>query len=179
MKKLPHLFNLLLVFTSIGCTFLTSIKIVFASEHLESAKDNSDQTKDWQEKAPLYFTLGEQRLLPVSHLKKFSLGSPILRSLQLPKDLGRIESKSVSQKNENAPLLLKAVSLGKTDLWVWKQDGSSEHRIVHVLPNKNQKPPGYLPALGRLNEVEVYDTGEGVVLRVSFILNKKQKPLLR
>jgi Flp pilus assembly secretin CpaC len=62
-------------------------------------------------------------------------------------------------------LLIKGVAPGISDLWVWKDDGESEHRTVRVEKTSvSELAPGLEKALGRLDETEVLLTGAGVVL---------------
>ncbi|MCM2322178.1 MAG: hypothetical protein NDJ90_02845 [Oligoflexia bacterium] len=109
------------------------------------------------EKAPLILGQGEQRLLKFPGLLRYSVGSDAIRVIPLPRQFESAEAEH---------LLLKGVEQGSSDLWVWKQDGSSEHRAVRVekLPRGELKP-GLEKALGALEEAEVQVTGSGVVLR--------------
>src|SRR4051812_34582958 len=59
--------------------------------------------------------VGEQRLLSLPGLSRYSLGGPNVRAH--------------SQKDS---LLVKGVREGVSDLWIWKADGSSEHRTIQV-----------------------------------------------
>ncbi|MFZ9596599.1 MAG: type II and III secretion system protein [Bdellovibrionia bacterium] len=117
---------------------------------------------------------GEQRLLRIQGLKKFTRGSSLIRILPL--------SASPSWASFNSPppsppqtelLLIKAVGSGETDLWVWKHDGTTEHRpiqIENLTPEEEstQRKASHRPllqALQRLNEVEVILSSRGVVLK--------------
>lgn len=103
------------------------------------------------QRAPIIIAQGEQRVVRIPDLKRFSIGSPILRALPL-------------QSKET--LLLKGISPGITDLLVWKQDGSFESRSVQVVKiSREEIPPALLKGLTRLSEAEVLFTGKGVVLR--------------
>ncbi len=107
------------------------------------------------EKAPLIFAQGEQRLLTIQDLSRYSLGSPVVRSLPL-------------KKGDQSSLLLKAVSLGTGDLWVWKSDGSTEHRRIRVEKGLSELNPALASlekALGQLQEAEVLLSAQGATLR--------------
>jgi Flp pilus assembly secretin CpaC len=95
--------------------------------------------------------VGEQRLLAVPGLARYSLGGTCLRAHGLPKE---------------EAILIKAVAPGNCDLWVRKSDGESEFRTVRVsqaaTPELN---PALERALGRLERTEVVIAGPGVVLR--------------
>lgn len=106
------------------------------------------------ERPPLVLALGEQRLLRVPGLERYSLGSDAIRALR--------------RDFRNAPeeLLIKGVRPGGSDLWVWKQDGSAEHRTIRV--EKSELPAAESPlarALSRLDEAEIIHSGAGIVLR--------------
>lgn len=112
------------------------------------------------EGAPLILTPGEQRLLRFPGLSRYSLSGAGVRGLPLPPALAR------SPEEARETLLLKALSPGAGDLWVWHSDGSAEHRPIQVLSAAAIGNPGLLEkALGSLNEVEVYRAGEQATLR--------------
>ncbi len=101
---------------------------------------------------PLVLGQGEQRLVRFEGLKRYSLGSPIVRAVSLSSDPDR--------------LLLKGIQVGITDLWVWKQDGSTERRFIEVRKvDRREKPTRLEQALSRLQETEVYYSDQGAVLR--------------
>src|SRR4051794_37513510 len=79
---------------------------------------------DSMEKPPLILKQGEQRLLRIPALKRYSLGDPVVRVHPLSRSLGETEARE--------SLLLRGLSPGTGDLWVWKEDGSSEHRSITV-----------------------------------------------
>lgn len=118
------------------------------------------------EKPSLILGLGEQRLLRIPGLKRYTLGSHVIRilPLSLPRRDNTLPRTRLTAESES--LLIKGVAPGLGDLWVWKQDGSSEHRSVRVQAKvaEDLNPP-LERALGGLNEVEVFDTGRGVILR--------------
>jgi Flp pilus assembly secretin CpaC len=92
---------------------------------------------------------GEQRLLHISGLKKYSIGQPIVKTLPGP---GQDPNK----------LLIKAIQTGETDLWIWKQDGSTERRSLKVRKWKSpqdKKTQALERALSELSEVEILLSG--------------------
>lgn len=112
------------------------------------------------ERPPLILARGEQRLLNLPGLERYSLGGQVVRVLPLPKVFG---PHSTHSKNS---ILLKGYVEGTGDLWIWKKDSPPEHRIVRV----EKTPPGFMSgplekALGKLNETEIIFTGKGTVLR--------------
>ncbi|MBC7386737.1 MAG: type II and III secretion system protein [Cryobacterium sp.] len=107
------------------------------------------------ERPPVILAQGEQRLITVPGLKRFSLGSPILRTLASPggnKDL----------------ILMKAVSPGLTDLWVWKTDGSREHRSIEVRAWKKGPLTDLEKRLSDLREVEIWIGGTPETGKVTY-----------
>lgn len=101
------------------------------------------------EMAPLFLGLGEQRVLHVDGLKRYSIGGAAIRAHSLEDQL-----------------LVKGTAPGLSDLWVWKTDGSTEHRTVRVQRDVGASlNPALERALGYLQEVEVMISGAGVVLR--------------
>ncbi|MCM2277284.1 MAG: type II and III secretion system protein [Oligoflexia bacterium] len=102
------------------------------------------------EKAPLLLGQGEQRLLKLPGLSRYSVGSSTIRIHPLGTD----------------QLLVKGVSPGNSDLWIWKLDGNAEHRPIRVEKlAAGELKPGLAKALGALEEAQVQLTGSGVVLR--------------
>lgn len=102
------------------------------------------------EKPPLVLGVGEQRLLRIPEIRRFSFGN---RSL-------------VQGVVRGGGLLLKGSSPGQTDLWVWLEDGSAEHRSIQVERGQPlDLSPRLKSGLSRLSEAEVYATASGVVLR--------------
>ena len=109
---------------------------------------------DVSEKAPLMLGQGEQRLLILPGLKRFSLGGAAVKAVRAPQDLAK------------SALLLKGVSVGVADLWVWKDDGSVETRLVQVQEwAATQLSAGLRRQLGGLQETEVIAASQGLVLR--------------
>jgi pilus assembly protein CpaC len=100
------------------------------------------------ESPPVYLGVGEQRLLNLPGLKKFSIGNPII-------------------KTTNAPgqdrLLIKGIQSGVTDLWVWKSSDQTEHRSVVV--EKVHETNSLLKALSQLQDVEIIYAGGSIILR--------------
>ena len=112
--------------------------------------------EDFVEKSPLYLGLGEQRLLQIPALKRYSLGGKAVRSQPMPG----------SSSLRSDALLLKGAEPGVSDLWVWKTTGEIEHRSIDVQPlAASHLKPELLENLERLSEVEVIYSGAGVGLR--------------
>ncbi len=103
-------------------------------------------------------SVGEQRLLYVPGLKRYSLGGTSLKAQTLPREVDSADSY----------LLVKAQSPGFSDLWIWKEDGEAEHRpfsIQKTAPESSLKR-SLVEGLSGLQEVEIYRSGEsGVNLR--------------
>lgn len=103
------------------------------------------------ERAPLVLGQGEQRLLRAPGLKRYSLGSACLRAHAM---------------DSQDALLIKGMTPGMGDLWIWKQDGTSEHRSIRVEKvSAGELPPALEKGLGHLEQTEVLLAGSGVILR--------------
>jgi len=112
---------------------------------------NSPELPPVIEKAPIVLGRGEQRLLRLPGLVKYSIGDPLIR---------------VHPFSVNDALLIKGVQAGTTDLWVWKSDGAAEHRIVRVeIVASSDVKPAIERAVGKLEETDIVFTGSGVILR--------------
>src|SRR5690606_36514539 len=111
--------------------------------------------------APLILGTGEQRLLVIPGLQRYSLGSDRVRAVPVPGPAGGVSRASHL-------LLLKGVKEGMTDLWVWKSDGTSEHRTIRVERWRPSGSPELWSALSTLNEVEVIPLPPGALLRGEF-----------
>ncbi len=132
--------------------FFPILILIFIHPAVESWAENT-------ERAPLVLGKGEQRWLRIPGLKRYSLGSGAIRVIPAPSSKGQ-------KGADSEALLLKAVRPGHSDLWVWKADGSSEHRSVRVEATAAVDLPAPLArALGSLDETEVLIAGSGVVLR--------------
>tara|TARA_Y100000590_G_scaffold470525_1_gene666026 strand:+ start:1133 stop:2602 length:1470 start_codon:yes stop_codon:yes gene_type:complete len=83
-----------------------------------------------QQQYPLSLGVGEQRILSIENLKKFSIGSKIVRAIPLPEEL--------SSHSKNT-LSLKGITPGITSLWIWTTDGKGIQRTIEVFPWKKQK----------------------------------------
>jgi len=116
------------------------------------------------EKPPLYLQLGEQRLLRIPGLARFSLSEASVRAQPLPKTAPQAAAQTGAKSDL---LLIKAVQPGPSDLWIWKTDGSAEHRVIRV--DKTATSPLSNPKLAQplslLSEVEIYYSTAGVILR--------------
>lgn len=110
------------------------------------------------ERPPVILSLGEQRLIHVNGLKRYSLGAKILKILPSP-------------AGQRDALLLKAVQAGITDLWVWKQDGSYEHRSIEVRAWKKGPVTDLEKRLSNLREVEVWITGSSEPGRATYLVH--------
>ena len=133
--------------------FVFGLIFFFAGPAFGSARVNPPPVvADDPERPPLLLVLGEQRILRVSGLKRYSVGGSALRATAAP-------------DSEDA-LLIKGVAAGYADIWIWKTDGSAEHRAVQVQKAATESMgPALDRALSRLTETEVYYTPEGMVLR--------------
>jgi hypothetical protein len=107
---------------------------------------------------PVVITQGEQRLISLPGLKRYSLGSEILRALPAP---GRAKD----------ALLLKAVKPGITDLWIWKTDGTTEHRPIEVRAWKVGLTTDLERRLTDLREVEVWIVGDPGKAKASYLVH--------
>jgi len=113
------------------------------------------------EKSPLILGQGEQRVLHVPGLLRYSLGSDSVRSQSLS-----LFFKSTPQPALKNQILLKGVRPGQSDLWVWKSDGSTEHRSIRVQKVTSEDiKPALQKALSRLEETEIIISGAGIILR--------------
>jgi hypothetical protein len=109
-----------------------------------------------EDRPPIILSLGEQRLLTLPGLVRYSLGSPILRVLRSPG--GR----------KNA-LLIKATKAGISDIWVWKKDGSTDHRVVEVRAWKKGPVTELEKRLSGLEETEIWVTGNPEKGRATYV----------
>ena len=114
--------------------------------------------------APVHLRVGEQRLVRIQGLERFSVGGEAIRvtSLKPPKS---------AQTARLTSLMIKGVRPGGADLWVWKADGSTETRTIRVDPepargsHESAARGALSEALNGLNETEVLQTSDGVILR--------------
>lgn len=119
-----------------------------AEQKIPEAPEASTET---QERPPLVLGQGEQRMLRAPGLERYSLGAPCVHAHAL---------------QAQGALLIKGISPGSGDLWVWNQDGSSEHRSIRVEKTASgELSPALEKGLGHLEETEVLLAGSGVVLR--------------
>lgn len=138
--------------SSWGCLFALSI-LCTAVPSMICLADSSI------ERPTIYLVEGEQRALLVPEITRFSLGSDCVRAIPEP-------TLRPSHGHHDERILLKAVRPGNSDLWVWKRDGSTEHRPIEVLQSSPEElQPALRKALGRLEEAEVYLAGPGIILR--------------
>lgn len=110
---------------------------------------------------PLFIATGEQRALRVPGLLRYSVGTRIARVVRLaPRRAG-----------DPHTLLIKGVSPGSTDLWVWKSDGTSETRTLEVRRDLRPTWPAALAQalreLGGPADLEILQIPTGALLRGS------------
>ena len=112
------------------------------------------------EKPPIILAQGEQRILRIAGLLKYSVGNKVVRVTPLSRHF----SKSIIERQES--LLIKGMQPGTGDLWVWKQDGTTEYRTIRVEKiTLTEVSPFLIKAVSRLEEAEVIFSGKGVILR--------------
>ena len=103
------------------------------------------------ERPPLILGQGEQRLLKVPGLKKYTLGGNVVRILSFKNHFTPTFNAAAADFDS---LLIKAMAPGLGDIWVWKQDGSTEHRLIRIQTKaEGGLNPNLERALSRLNEV--------------------------
>src|SRR4051794_10259101 len=96
-------------------SLLVSLSLSCSSSKVHASEQVPDSPI---ERAPIVLGQGEQRLLRIPGLIKYSLGGSAARILPLyEKNLGK--GSKVAQKES---LLIKGVSPGIVDPWVWKKD---------------------------------------------------------
>lgn len=95
--------------------------------------------------AALVLGQGEQRILRIPGLKRYSVGGPEIRILPSP-------------DGSSETLLVKAVRPGLSDLLIWKSDGSTENRPVevHRWKSSDARVGAIEKALSHLSQAEVY-----------------------
>jgi hypothetical protein len=109
---------------------------------------------------PLFLTTGEQRLIRIPNLARYSLGNQKIRVLRPPL------LKRIGTHKTQDSLLLKAVEEGICDLWVWKSDGVSEQRRIQIQRTPLNHPRSQLDlGVEKLSEVEVLHAGPSIILR--------------
>jgi Flp pilus assembly secretin CpaC len=103
-----------------------------------------------EERPPLLLGAGEQRVLHIEQVQKYSVGGAAIHAHLIGSD----------------QILVKGMAPGLSDLWIWHPDGSSDHQTVRVEKTIGAElKPGLERALGGLQEVEVLIAGNGVILR--------------
>lgn len=136
------------------------IYLLFSAFSLTSAADEHAQRPNEVEKPPYYLSVGEQKLVRIPGLKRYSLGGDSARVL------GSKAIPTKSDKNASEIILLKGVKPGPSDLWSWDLDGTAEHRLIRVIqPPREILKPELASALSELQEVEIYYFGNLVTLR--------------
>ncbi len=131
--------------------------LIFSGFIAESASLSSGG--ETLEKYTLILGQGEQRLLSIPGLLRYSIGSPIARALPF-------SHPTLKKSSRKDSLLIKAILPGTTDLWVWKSDQSVEHRTIQIEKLSEIKSNLILEkSLSALQEVEILRMGSGVILR--------------
>ena len=123
------------------------------------------------ERPPIVLGRGEQRVLRVPGLLRYSLGGSVARAYAVPKR-PRLKAKpermssSLQENPERDLILLKGIESGIGDLWIWTESGVAEHRSIRVEKVlETELRPALERALSRLQESEVHVTGKGAVIR--------------
>ncbi len=103
---------------------------------------------------PIYLAEGEQRLLRAPGMVRFSIGSlHLLKAIQPPHGYTK------------DALLLKALTTGRTDLWLFYPNQRAEHRSVIIKStSKLDLPVPIQSVLQGLMETEILVMGSGIVL---------------
>lgn len=110
---------------------------------------------------PLVLGQGEQRLIKIPGLRRFSIGQPLVRAVKPP-----------SETSDSERLLLRGMAPGITDLWTWGLE--TGHRSVIVEPWQPVHDP-FQAALSKLEEIEIIALADQAVLRGS--IHSKQEAL--
>ncbi len=148
------------IFCFISILFITILNP--SGKTARSETTESEPAPHFLEKAPLILGEGEQRLIHIPNLRKYSLGSDSARMIVLPQTL----SSKLGKKTGQDTLLIKGVRPGYSDLWIWKSDGQSEHRTIQIEKWGLEKANPLLEkALSGLQETEVYHLGGGIFLK--------------
>lgn len=124
----------------------------FGQPDTDPSPKPGSQDRNSVERPTRVLHLGEQRLISLPGLKRYSLSGKAVSLLPRPGD----------------GLLLKAVARGAADLWVEREAGLSEHYPIWVEAQPTALgllKTGLKQELGRLTQVEVVDVGTQVVLR--------------
>ncbi len=115
---------------------------------------------------PIILGQGEQRLIKIPDLVRYSLGGNAVKILPIP---------TKKQYHDNA-LLIKGAVIGNSDLWVWKKNNRLEHRTITV--EKNASLPraerDLLKTLAQLEECEIIYSGEKIIVRGTVLTNKER-----
>ncbi|MCC7441665.1 MAG: type II and III secretion system protein [Bdellovibrionales bacterium] len=107
------------------------------------------------ELAPVYLSVGEQRLLSTPELIRYSPGCDALKATVPP--------------DSPDSLLVRAIRAGVCDLWIWRRHAAPERRPVRIMAwSARSSPSPLMRAAGSLREVEVIAMGEILILRGQF-----------
>lgn len=133
--------NVLIFFFLSMYSFLLPFVAAKETQPSEAPSCNRESPLEY---SPLILTLGEQRLIHLPNLKRYSLSGNFIRMIAI-------------QNSHSSDFLLKGVAPGFSDLWVWKTDGHCEHRSIQVERISDQKISLPLErALQKLQETEVF-----------------------
>ncbi len=104
----------------------------------------------------LHLMVGEQRLLFLGEMKRFSISGAAARGVRVG------ASQGLGDK-----ILLKALRPGRGELWVQRPDERSELRTIWVRAGRTDesKPSSFERRLGRLGAIEAIALEEGFALR--------------
>ncbi|MBI4924388.1 MAG: pilus assembly protein N-terminal domain-containing protein [Bdellovibrio sp.] len=128
--------------------------------HATPQQESQEPTTVLEERSTVILIQGEQRLLKIPYLQRFSIGNAaIVRAIPI--------SNTILQNTQKKDyILIKAMQSGLTDLWVWKSDHRTEHRSIQVeKPSDSKSNLNLEKALSQLQEVEVLRIGVGILLR--------------
>ncbi len=117
------------------------------------------------ERPPWVLSPGEQRQFRAPGLSRYSLGGGAVRG-----------------RSSHDSIMIKAVQPGRSDLWVWRSDGSSVHQPIEVskgspLPASSQT--AMTRALSRLNEVGIVYAGDGRIILTGEIQSLEEAARVR
>ncbi len=135
-----------------------------------AASDDSGPSGPPVPMAPVHLRVGEQRLVRIQGLERFSVGGDSVHVTSLDP---RKAHRNAETPLQTSSLMIKGVRPGGADLWVWRVDGSTETRSIRVdpepahgsVPHETAAHGSLAEALNGLDETEVLLTSEGVILR--------------
>jgi len=120
-----------------------------------------------EELTPWTLQTGETRTLSVEGMDRFTVSGKAVHIAKLP--ITAELPKNAAAPSKDAPLLLKAVEPGRTEVWIWTQGGPTQHLTILVQDNPRFSPtsgPNPLDeALKPLREVRATRSGDRVQIR--------------